>query len=56
MSRQASSRGGRGPSDESIHPYNLFDKHPSQSNDRGQMYEATSNEYHQLRVLDIDVS
>ncbi|KAK1267529.1 Vicilin-like antimicrobial peptides 2-1 [Acorus gramineus] len=53
------STGGRGwpfHGESSKGPYNLFDKRPSQSNEHGQLFEACSEDYQQLRDLNMDVS
>ncbi|KAM4086050.1 hypothetical protein ACJW30_10G073600 [Castanea mollissima] len=37
-------------------PYNLFNKHPSKSNQYGSLYEALPNDYKQLQELDLSVA
>lgn len=37
-------------------PFNLFKKHPSQSNQHGRLFEADSDDYEQLKHLDLRVS
>lgn len=37
-------------------PFNLFKKHPSQSNQHGRLFEADSDDYEQLKDLDLRVS
>lgn len=57
IARQAGkSEGGPWPFTRSKKPFNLLGKRPSHQNNRGQLYEADSNDYDQLRDLNARVS
>ncbi|KAK1290076.1 Vicilin-like antimicrobial peptides 2-1 [Acorus calamus] len=56
MSRSTGGRGWPFHGESSKGPYNLFDKRPSLSNEHGQLFEACSEDYQQLRDLNMDVS